>query len=294
MFEKGGFLLAAKQSPRWTYDVALQESIPDVPELILFGFDEIKSALPLSYHQHDGYEFVLVERGKASWELDGQVYETKAGDVFHTCPGELHRGGFNVIEPSRFWWFIVTPPRTEEWLRLPLGESECIANALQMLPRVRHIGLQAIQGFRQLGDAINSNSPMRSTAVRQAVMGLLLAIVQPNERMFSLADDLTSQFDLLLRRIEDEPDWRPDVEELAGMVRVSPSHFFRTFQAYTGLPPMSYIERMRIKKACSLLAESTATITEIANRLGYASSQHFATVFKRIIGMTPVQWRMSR
>lgn len=286
--------MVAKLSPRWTYDAAFQESINDVPELVLFGFDEIKSALPLSYHKHDGYEFVLVERGKASWELDGKVYETKAGDVFHTCPGELHRGGFSVIEPSRFWWFIVTPPHSEDWFRLPPNESEGFASALQMLPRVRHIGLQAVHGFRKLGNAINSNSPLRSTSIRQAILGLLLAIVQPNERMFSLADDLTDQFDLLLRRIEDEPEWRPDVEELAGIVRVSPSHFFRTFQSYTGLPPMSYIERMRIKKACSLLAESTTTITEIANSLGYASSQHFATVFKRIIGLTPVQWRMSQ
>ncbi|MZQ82009.1 helix-turn-helix domain-containing protein [Paenibacillus sp. 5J-6] len=286
--------MVAKLSPRWTYDAAIQEKIIDVPELVLFGFDEIKSALPLSYHKHDGYEFVLVERGKASWELDGKVYETKAGDVFHTCPGELHRGGFNVIEPSRFWWFIVTPPQREDWLRLPWHESESFTSALQMLPRVRHLGLQAVQGFRNLGDAINSSSPLRSTSIRQAILGLLLALVQPNERMVSLADDLTDQFDLLLRRIEDESEWRPDVEELAGIVRVSPSHFFRTFQSYTGLPPMSYIERMRIKKACSLLAESTATITEIANRLGYASSQHFATVFKRIIGMTPVQWRMSQ
>ncbi|NOV03589.1 AraC family transcriptional regulator, partial [Paenibacillus planticolens] len=284
--------MVAKQSPRWTYDAAMQGSIPDVPELILFGFDEIKSALPLSYHEHEGYEFVLVERGKASWELHGQAYETKAGDVFHTCPGELHRGGFNVIEPSRFWWFIVTPPHAQDWLRLPSNESACFHSAMQALPRVRHIGLQAVQGFRKLGDAINSSSPLRSSSIRQAVLGLLLAIVQPNERMISLADDLADQFNLLLQRIEDEPEWRPDIEELAGFVRVSPSHFFRTFQSHTGLPPMVYIERMRIRKACSLLSESTAAVTEIANALGYASSQHFATVFKRIIGMTPVQWRV--
>lgn len=284
--------MSAKLSPRWTYDATLQEPIPNVPELILFGFDEIRSALPLSYHKHDGYEFVLVERGKASWELNGQVFETKAGDVFHTCPGELHRGGFNVIEPSRFWWFIVTPPHAADWFRLPLNESKCFHSALQSLPRVQHIGLQAVQGFRKLGDAINSNSLLRSATIRQAALGLLLAIMQPNERMISLADDLAEQFNLLLRRIEDNPEWRPGIEELTGYVRVSSSHFFRSFQSYTGLPPMVYIERMRIRKACSLLAESNAAITDISGALGYASSQHFATVFKRIIGMTPMQWRM--
>jgi len=284
--------LPAKQSPRWTYDLNSEDSIPGVPELLLFGFDEIRSAMPLSYHQHAGYEFVLVERGKASWELDGHVYETKAGDVFHTNPGEIHRGGFNVIEPSRFWWFIVTPPHSEDWLHLPQDESECFKLALEALPRVTHSGLQAVDDIRKLRNALNSNSPLRSSATRQALLGLLLRILQPSQQMVSLADDLLRQLDALISLIEKKPQWRPAIEEMADFVRISPSHFFRTFQEFTGLPPMVFIERARIKRACGLLVEGSDTVTEIANELGYASSQHFATVFKRITGMTPIQWRM--
>lgn len=276
---------------RWTYDIASQREIPDVPELLLFGFDEIRSALPLTFHKHDGYEFVLVERGKASWELNGEVYETKAGDVFHTRPGELHRGGFNVIEPSRFWWFIVTPPQSEGWFRLPAGEAESFGRALQSLPRVCHLGHEAAQGFGKLKDALISDSPLRSSSIRQAVLGLMLIILQPHGQHAPLADDVAQQYELLIKRIEEQPQWRPCIDELAQGVRLSPSHFFRTFQAYTGLPPMVYIERMRIRAACSQLSESGATVTDIAGTLGYASSQHFATVFKRIIGMTPLQWR---
>ncbi|WP_312876229.1 helix-turn-helix domain-containing protein [Paenibacillus alginolyticus] len=280
-----------KKSPRWTYDINTENRLLGVPELLLFGFDEIRSAMPLSYHQHAGYEFVLVERGKASWELDGHVYETKAGDVFHTSPGEIHRGGFNVIEPSRFWWFIVTPPHSEGWLRLPQDESEGFRVALEALPRVTHTGLQAVDDIRKLRNALNSNIPLRTSATRQALLGLLLLILQPNQQMVSLAEDLLHQLDALIVRITEEPQWRPAIEEMADLVRISPSHFFRTFQEYTGLPPMVFIERARIKKACGLLVEGTDTVTEIANELGYASSQHFATVFKRITGMTPIQWR---
>lgn len=283
--------MPVKKSPRWTYDINKENRILGVPELLLFGFDEIRSAMPLSYHQHAGYEFVLVERGKASWELDGHVYETKAGDVFHTNPGEIHRGGFNVIEPSRFWWFIVTPPHSEGWLCLPQDESEGFRLALEALPRVTHTGLQAVDDIRKLRNALNSNSPLRTSATRQALLGLLLLILQPNQQMVSLADDLLHQLDALIGRITEEPQWRPAIEEMADLVRISPSHFFRSFQEYTGLPPMVFIERVRIKKACSLLVEGTDTVTEIANELGYASSQHFATVFKRITGMTPIQWR---
>ncbi|MCY9669363.1 AraC family transcriptional regulator [Paenibacillus alginolyticus] len=280
-----------EKSPRWTYDINKENRLLGVPELLLFGFDEIRSAMPLSYHQHAGYEFVLVERGKASWELDGHVYETKAGDVFHTSPGEIHRGGFNVIEPSRFWWFIVTPPHSEGWLRLPQDESEGFRVALEALPRVTHTGLQAVDDIRKLRNALNSNSPLRTSATRQALLGLLLLILQPNQQIVSLADDLLHQLDALIGRITEEPQWRPAIEEMADLVRISPSHFFRTFQEYTGLPPMVFIERARIKKACGLLVEGTDTVTEVANELGYASSQHFATVFKRITGMTPIQWR---
>ncbi|WP_211220757.1 helix-turn-helix domain-containing protein [Paenibacillus terrigena] len=280
---------------RWAYNIEINPPIPLVPEFVMFGSDEIRKALPLFEHEHPGcYEFVLIERGKASWELGDCIYETQAGDVFHTRPGEKHRGGFDVIEPCKFWWFIVTAPHHQGWLRLSSEESRIIEQSLARLPRVVQVGLNPVDSLKRFKKALMDSSPMRSISVRHALVDLMLTMTQPVTGTRTVADDLLCQFDRLIAKINQEPEWRPSVEELAASTGVSASHFYRTFQEYTGEPPITFIERLRVKAACRLLTETQDSVTEITYRLGYQSSQHFATVFKRWVGVTPTQWRKTR
>jgi len=281
--------------PRWTYNIEVNPPIPLVPEFVMFGSDEIRKALPLFEHEHPGcYEFVLVERGKASWELGDRVYETQAGDMFYSRPGEKHRGGFDVIEPCKFWWVIITAPHHQGWLRLPPEESQLIEQSLLQLPRVVQIGLNPVDILKKFKNALMEPSPMQSIAVRHALIDLMLTMTQPNTGSRAVADDLLRQYDRLIDKIGREPEWRPTVDELAAATGVSASHFYRTFQEYTGEPPITFIERFRVKVACRQLTETQDSVTEITHRLGYQSSQHFATVFKRFVGVTPTQWRKSR
>ncbi|MDR6550528.1 AraC family transcriptional regulator [Paenibacillus qinlingensis] len=283
--------MAPAAKHRWTYNREYQEPIEAVPELLVFGFDEINSALRLGYHEHHGYEFVFIERGKASWELANRTYETKAGEVFHTRPGEIHRGGFNVIEPSRFWWFILSPPSEVDWLCLPKHEIATIRTKLDQLQRIVHTGIQPLAALQRLKDALQASSPLRSTAIRQAIVELLLQILQPSQESGTLSPDLVHAFDSMIRKVDEEPDWRPTIEEMAEFASISPSHFMRTFRQYTGNTPMAFLERQRIKQACVILTHTDNSVLTISTNLGYASSQHFATVFKRITGVTPLNWR---
>ncbi|MEV5025334.1 helix-turn-helix transcriptional regulator [Paenibacillus sp. LPE1-1-1.1] len=282
------------RSARWTYNTAIDPSIRLVPEFVMLGSDELRKALPLDEHEHPGcYEFVLIERGKARWELEGGLYETQAGDLFHSRPGEKHRGGFNVIEPCKFWWLIISAPHRKGWLQLAPEESILMDQLLSRLPRVMQIGLPPVESFKKLKKALAIDGPLRSTAVRSALLDILLAIVQPSASTYAIAPDLLHQINGLIAKMGNEPEWRPTVEELAAIAGVSASHFYRIFQEFTGEPPITYVERLRVKAACRQLVESQDSVTDISHRLGYQSSQHFATVFKRFIGVTPTQWRNS-
>ncbi|MBB6674670.1 AraC family transcriptional regulator [Cohnella nanjingensis] len=280
---------------RWTYEREQDGPVPGVPELVMLGGDEPRRAAPLSLHAHPGcYEFVLMEKGKASWELDGRLYETQAGELFHTRPGEMHRGGFNVIEPSKFWWLIFRAPEGADWLRLAPGERDLIDRALAIQPRVANVGLLPTGTFRRLRRELAGSHPFRSLFVRQALLDLLLSFLRPDSERAAIADDLLRQFDRIAGRIRREPEWRPSVQDLADEAGISASHFYRTFQAHTGFSPMNFLERERVEEACRLLEADRLPVTQIAHLLGYPSSQHFATVFKRIMGSTPREWKNTK
>ncbi|MDA1045210.1 MAG: helix-turn-helix transcriptional regulator, partial [Verrucomicrobia bacterium] len=98
---------------------------------------------------------------------------------------------------------------------------------------------------------------------------------------------VTATIDLLHHRLGDTPS----IEELADAVGLRPSYFREEFRNETGFSPVEFLTRLRVREARRLLAESEQSITEIAFRLGFNSSQYFAATFRKHTGMTPREFR---
>ncbi len=81
------------------------------------------------------------------------------------------------------------------------------------------------------------------------------------------------------------------VEAVAQRLGVSSVWLNRVFQAEIGESPGEWVRSRRLAEAKRLLALERASVTEIAIRLGYRSSQYFATAFRHDCGMTPSAYR---
>jgi AraC family transcriptional regulator len=79
--------------------------------------------------------------------------------------------------------------------------------------------------------------------------------------------------------------------DLAAVAGLSRMHFASQFRVATGSRPHEYLLRRRIQRAEELLRQPTMTLCEIAITVGFQTQAHFTTVFKRIVGDTPYQWR---
>lgn len=71
----------------------------------------------------------------------------------------------------------------------------------------------------------------------------------------------------------------------------SESVLHRSFKKIVGQSPMDYLLHYRIKKAASLLLESSMKVSEIAISVGFNDLSYFTKQFKKITGMTPIQFR---
>jgi AraC-like DNA-binding protein len=91
--------------------------------------------------------------------------------------------------------------------------------------------------------------------------------------------------------LADNLDRRVALDELAAIARLSPFHFARAFAKTIGIPPYRYQQRLRIDRACELLARTDMRIIDIALAVGYESPQALARVFTQCRGMTPSEWR---
>jgi YesN/AraC family two-component response regulator len=81
-----------------------------------------------------------------------------------------------------------------------------------------------------------------------------------------------------------EPISRTDVARYVGM---SERHLTRCFQSESGLTPITYLNRFRVRQAKKLLDTGGGNITEVALDVGFASSGYFTRVFKEEVGVSP-------
>lgn len=72
---------------------------------------------------------------------------------------------------------------------------------------------------------------------------------------------------------------------------ISLSNLSKKFKIKTGMNFRDYLQRVRVEKACSMLAFSDTKITEISSALGYSDPSFFHHSFKQIMNMTPLEYR---
>jgi AraC family transcriptional regulator len=94
--------------------------------------------------------------------------------------------------------------------------------------------------------------------------------------------------------IEEHLEAGPSLGQMAAVARLSPYHFARQFKTATGLPPHQYVILRRVERAKQLLQAGTGlSLAEVALHAGFSSQSVFCLHFKRLVGVTPRQFRMS-
>jgi AraC family transcriptional regulator len=78
---------------------------------------------------------------------------------------------------------------------------------------------------------------------------------------------------------------------MAEMAGVSPNHFVLLFTEATSLTPHQYVLQVRIDRAKLLLRDEVLSIAEVSRLTGFRTQEHFTKVFRKIVGVTPREFR---
>jgi transcriptional regulator GlxA family with amidase domain len=91
--------------------------------------------------------------------------------------------------------------------------------------------------------------------------------------------------------IEDNYQEKITVDELANMVAVGRRSFERRFKKATNNTVVEYIQRVKIEAARRKFESSLKNINQVMFDVGYTDTKAFRTVFKKITGLTPIEYR---
>lgn len=251
-----------------------------------------------------GFYCVLLKdhyNGKLSYGR-GQ-YEYQAGTMIFTSPGQVigidiegednhSTGYFLMFHPD----FIIDTPLAQcmkDFFFFAYGVNE----ALEMSENEKDIVQQL---FRSIRDELNSATDKRTRCIVASYIETLLNhCLRFYDRQFvSRKTDNTniiSRFEMVLDEYYATDQAAemgiPSVRYCAERVNLSPNYFGDMVRKETGKSAQQYIHAYVLDKAKKHLVSTSMNISEVAYHLGFRYPHHFSRLFKRLTGLTPIEYK---
>lgn len=247
---------------------------PAVPELTHCGEQWLPADWRITPHRHAVWEFYLQVSGRTRWHVGGRDHLLTTGDFLAVGPGVEHWLAERPRRDYHIFFAGLDLPRVLE--RQPEGRPAWKGARHHQIERAGALA----EPFGDLVREVTSVRFARATGLRLAIDRLVLAatrrLMPDGEGGRGLEHPATNRARYL---IEQEPERKWKLAELARAAGVSPAHLRRCFHRDLGVGPQRFLLKTRLERACRRLVESDAPITTLALELGFGSSQHLRRRF---------------
>ena len=155
--------------------------------------------------------------------------------------------------------------------------NELYRSCARALPpeAIDHMGYQQIKLLRTRGQVLSWIDRLKE---------VLTDLLSADDRSRSAPIEKARQY------VSDHVEEQINLQDVADYVFLSPNYLSSLFKKQYGQSFISYINQVKVNRACELIRERKLLIGEIAFQLGYENAYYFARVFRRYTGMSPSEW----
>jgi AraC family L-rhamnose operon regulatory protein RhaS len=276
----------------------------ELKELCMAGYWNAPSQQDwgLGWHCNEGIEIGYVSAGRLPFSIGEKSLTVGPGELTITRPWQRHRVGDPNVPRSHYSWVILDvamrrpnqPWQWPKWLLFPKSGLERLTEVLrQNEDPVWHADRRIADCFSRLdkivaGGADETNLARLKIVINELVVLLAEMMESRNPQLdasLSGSERTVRLFLETLPRRLDEP-WT--LESMADACGIGRSQFATLCRKIVNLTPITYLTHVRLESASSLLtADPRMSVTEIAFRCGFQSSQYFARAFRGKFGCKP-------
>jgi AraC-like DNA-binding protein len=244
--------------------------------------------------------FYYVIDGKFEWIIEKEHYVLFPGDLAIVLPNQAFGGKKDFMDIGTVAWLYIELEQLEKsgkkrlgkWSFLSDNESKTIRqifllNNTPVLTKLKEVGII----FQNLLQEIQNQEVGYITRVNQLIDELFILVARQLTRQNTSRRDFPETFMKLEQTLRNNLSHQWTVEEMAALVGLGNTAFSEKVKNFTGFSPLNYLINIRISEAIKLLKKQNVNVTDIALDIGFYSSQHFATTFKKLTGYTPSDFR---
>lgn len=267
----------------WTHQNTKLWLIPALDNLELFQ----AKAIHYNYarHSHPGYSIGVIEAGVGGNYYQGATYLAPPRSVVFMNPEEAHTG-----------YSAQDLPLTYRMLYPSIGYIQQIANEAQF------------NGFPYFKDAVVENEDLARSVFslhlvlehspdrleQQSLLVEVLSTILLNYANITVPSVRRNQehsaVHLIKEYLHDNFSSNVSLAQLVKITSLNRSYLIRVFRQAVGMPPYTYLNQIRVRKAKQFLQQGMS-VADAAIAVGMSDQSHLTRHFKRILGVTPGHYR---
>lgn len=250
-------------------------------------------------HFHNLLEIGYCHYGKGELLIDDHLY-SYGKDMFSIIPANVLHATRSDENSICFWEFLFIDP---EQILMEMYEKKSI-EVYSIMETIHKKGwLHNNEDYPELSSTIRNiieemieKKPFYRKSVDGLVRSLLIQIYRMN--MEYEARKVTERPNCI--RIKNAIDYAGNhyqesikIRAMADVCHMSETNFRKVFEESMNISPVEYINLVRIEKACDLIRKTNHPMEIVAEKVGFKSVSSLTRNFKKVIGSTPYQWKLS-
>lgn len=259
--------------------------------------------MDMEMHNHLFFELAYITGGTAKHILDDSVSVVQRGDYFIVDYGSLH--GYRDSKDLTLINCLFLPELIDETLVDCRSFDQLLKVCLIRYYRQYYSQTPANRIFHdedgrilslimEMQEEYDKKDIGFSEVLRGKLMEILILTIrkiakEQIERLNPKAESTVILKTITYLRVNYKE--RAVLKEFCEKHHYSLQYISRKFKQETGLTALEYLQRIRIEKSCELLAGSDMAISEIIHEVGYTDAKFFHKVFRRMLHMSPAEYR---
>ncbi len=249
-------------------------------------------------HFHNYMEIGYCYDGSGEVVLDDETVSYKP-DMFTIIPKNFpHNTNSYHFSLSRWEYLFVD---VEALLREVYREDPLYADDLGAIINNRAWAVEAISHpettelIKTIMDEMRYKKDFYAESVKGLLLSLFMNIARMNqEKVVKVRKQSrgVSQISFALHYIGANYAEELTIGDLAQVSHMSETHFRRVFQKIMNMTPSDYLNLVRVQMACEYMKKHTDNMELVAERCGFQSVSTFNRNFKKVLNITPYQWKI--
>jgi AraC-like DNA-binding protein len=256
---------------------------------------------PIIYlHYHNDLEIGYCYEGSGIFVVNNKILPFSKGDASIIFPDEIHIAKSDPNNLSR-WSFVNLDP-VQLLLKNNTEDALLISEMLNGSPDFTNIVKNSehpvlVQIIHEIIEELKTKNSLYQSIVRSLIWFLMIKlsrVILPNKDENKFRYNRLKLISPAINYITLNYNTDIKIDELAKLCNMSITNFRRTFKEVMKIPPSEYIYQFRIRMASLLLLGKGNSVLDVSIYVGYNSLSSFNRHFRRIMGVSPREWKKDK